>query len=50
MVSTAKVYMSKLVAKFKTSKSLNLLLIHMKANSSILIRLQGNTMEITGMA
>ena len=50
MVSTVKLYMLKLVAKFKTSKSLNLLLVNLKANSSILMRLQGNTMEIAGMA
>ena len=32
--------MLKLVPKLKTSKSLKLLLIHMKANSSILMRLE----------
>ena len=38
-------YMFKLVIKLKTNKSLKLLLVDMKANSSILMRL-----EMAGMA
>ena len=44
MVSTAQVYILKLVPKIKTVKSLKLLLVDMKANSSILMRI-----EMTGM-
>ena len=40
MVSTVKLYMLKLVPKLKTNKSLKLLLVDMKANSSILMRLE----------
>ena len=40
MVSTAKLYMLKLVPKLKTNKSSKLLLADMKANSSILMRLE----------
>ena len=39
MVSTAKVRMLKLVPKLKTSKSSRLLLVDMKLNSCILMRL-----------
>ena len=45
MVSTAKIYMLKLVPKLKTKKLLKLELVDMKENSSILMRL-----EMTGMA
>ena len=45
MVSTVKLYMLKLVPKLKTNKSLKSLLVDMKTNSSILMRL-----EIAGMA
>ena len=45
MVSTVKLYMLKLVPKLKTKKSLKSLLVDMKTNSSILMRL-----EIAGMA
>ena len=45
MVSTVKLYMLKLVPKLKTNKSLKSLLVDMKTNSSILMRL-----EIGGMA
>ena len=45
MVSTAKLSTLKLVPKFKTIRSLKLLLVDMKANSSILMRL-----EMAGMA
>ena len=45
MVRTAKLYMLKLVPKLKTNKSMKLLLVDMKANSSILMRL-----EMAGMA
>ena len=45
MVSTAELYMLQLVPKLKTNKSLKLLLVDMKANSSIFMRL-----EIAGMA
>ena len=40
MVSTAQVYILKLVPKIKTVKSLKLLLVDMKANSSILMRIE----------
>ena len=40
MVRTAKLYMLKLVPKLKTNKSMKLLLVDMKANSSILMRLE----------
>ena len=40
MVSTAKLYMLKLVPKLKTNKLLKLLLVDMKANSSIFMRLE----------
>ena len=40
MVRKAKLYMLKLVSKLKTNKSMKLLLIDMKANSSILMRLE----------
>ena len=40
MVSTAKVYMLELVPKLKTNKSLKLLLLDIKANSSILMALE----------
>ena len=43
MVSTSKLYMLKVVFKLKTSKSLKLLLVDMKANN-ILVRL-----EMTGI-
>ena len=39
MVTTAKLYMLKSVSKLKTNKSLKLLLVESKANSSILLRL-----------
>ena len=45
MVSTAKLCMLKLVPKLKTNKSLKLLLVDIKANSSILMRL-----KMSGMA
>ena len=41
MVNKAKLYMLKLVPKLKTNKSLKLLLVNMKANSSILTRWKG---------
>ena len=40
MVSTAKLYMLKLVPKLKTNKLLKLLLVDMKANSSIFMTLE----------
>ena len=40
MVSTAKMYMLKSVPKLKTNKSLKLLLVDMKANCSIPMRLE----------
>ena len=40
MVSAAKLCILKLVTKLKTSKSLKLLIVDMKANSSILKRLE----------
>ena len=40
MVSTTKLYMLKLVPKLKTNKLSKLLLVDMKANSSILMRLE----------
>ena len=45
MVSTAELYMLQLVPKLKTNKSLKLVLVDMKANSSIFMRL-----EMAGMA
>ena len=45
MASTEKLYMLKLVLKVKINKSLKLLLVDVKANSSILVRL-----EMAGMA
>ena len=45
MVSTAKLCILKLVPKLKTNKSLKLLLVDIKANSSILMRL-----KMAGMA
>ena len=45
MVGKMEFYMFKLVIKLKTNKSLKLLLVDMKANSSILMRL-----EMAGMA
>ena len=45
MVSTAKLCILKLVPKLKTNKSLKLLLVDIKANSSILMRL-----KMSGMA
>ena len=45
MVSTAKLCMLKLVPKLKTNKSLKLLLVDIKANSNILMRL-----KMSGMA
>lgn len=40
MVSRAKLYKLKLVPELKTNKSLNLLLVDTKANSSIFMRLE----------
>ena len=40
MVSKGKAYMLKLVPKLKTNKPLKLLLVDMKANSSIVMRLK----------
>ena len=40
MVSTAKLYMLNLVPKLKTNKLLKLLLVDMKANSSIFMTLE----------
>ena len=40
MVGRAKLYMLKLVPKLKTNKPLKLLLVAMKANSSMLMRLE----------
>ena len=40
MVGRAKLYMLKLVPKLKTNKSLKLLIADMKANSSMLMRLE----------
>ena len=40
MVNTAKVYILKLVPKLKTNKALKLLLVDMKANSSLFMRLE----------
>ena len=45
MVSTAKLYMLKLVIKSKTNKLLKLILVDVKGNSSKLMRL-----EMAGMA
>ena len=45
IISNTKIYMFKLVPKLKVNKFLNLLLANMKANSSILMRL-----EIAGLA
>ena len=45
MSSTAKLYLLKLVPKLKANKSLKLLLVDIKANSSIFMRL-----ELVGMA
>ena len=45
MSSTAKLYLLKLVPKLKANKSLKLLLVDKKANSSIFMRL-----ELVGMA
>ena len=45
MVSTAKLYMLKLVPKLKTNKLLQLLQVGMKVNSSIIMGL-----EMAGMA
>ena len=44
MVNPAKIYISKLVPKSKSNKSLKLLLVDMKASSSMLVR-----SEITGI-
>ena len=40
MVSTTKLYMLKLFPKLKTNKSLKLLLLDMKTNSTILMRFE----------
>ena len=40
MVRTAKLYMLKLISKLKINKLLKLLLVDMKANSSILMRVE----------
>ena len=40
MVSTAKLYKLKLISKLKINKLLKLLLLDMKANSSILMRVE----------
>ena len=45
MANTAKLYLVKLVLKVKISKSLKLLVVDVKENSSILVRL-----EMAGMA
>ena len=45
MSSTVKLYLLKLVPKLKANKSLKLLLVDIKANSSIFMRL-----ELVGMA
>ena len=40
MANTAEMYMLKLIPKSKPNKSLQLLLVEMKANNSILMRLE----------